>query len=142
MRTHQAVPEAPGLSCTDPHLAEVILDAAVPRRPLDAHVHPGAERVLLVQEVEGEDAPRGLGVILAAAWRREELGALRVDGHIINTAHAEEVAERREREARGLERRGRARPSLARALRAGPPCGRLTCAGRAHGDAARRHRRL
>ena len=30
MRTHQAVPEAPGLSCTDPHLAEVILDAAVP----------------------------------------------------------------------------------------------------------------
>ena len=75
MRTHQAVPEAPGLSCTDPHLAEVILDAAVPRRPLDAHVQPGAEGVLLVQEVEGEDAPRVLGVILAAARRREELGA-------------------------------------------------------------------
>ena len=75
MRTHQAVPEAPGLGCADPHLAEVILDAAIPRRPLDAHVQPGAEGVLLVQEVEGEDAPRGLGVILAAARRREELGA-------------------------------------------------------------------
>ena len=48
---HQTIPHAPGLGGAQPHLAQVVLDAAVPGPPLDADVQLGVGGVDTIQEI-------------------------------------------------------------------------------------------